>query len=401
MAYVALSRARSLEGVHLLGLDPSSVACELKAVDEYNRLRSAYTQLPQMKAVRKRTPTMMRKRPISRALGDAGLTLPEQPPRSKKDKKTAAATGAKKSKAASAASSVAAGGFVRLRNGANWCFTNAAVQGLLACEAVRQWALGATAASSDIRRCLATLARAEESASPPLHSTEPIRRVVDQLYPEKSFLDGSQHDSSEFLECVLDAEPELRRLFLVQEREEKLCLVCGHRSEQDGDEAVTLPLKCESDGAVFWGELLKAMIESERESRCGRCVEERGELELPEESRSDSRHRVTRRLTFPEGHRLLLVRLPRLNALGQVRLATRISGFRSGDVRISGGRFRVRAAVIHDGATAARGHYSCLSTHGSQWLLKSDESVTAQKQFLRQLSAENGASASYLLLERL
>ena len=43
MIYVALSRVTSLSGLHLIDLDKSKITCDLKAVDEYNRLRRSYT----------------------------------------------------------------------------------------------------------------------------------------------------------------------------------------------------------------------------------------------------------------------------------------------------------------------------------------------------------------------
>ena len=42
MVYVALSRVTSLNGLHLIDLDRSKVACDEKAVNEYNRLRRLY-----------------------------------------------------------------------------------------------------------------------------------------------------------------------------------------------------------------------------------------------------------------------------------------------------------------------------------------------------------------------
>lgn len=42
MAYVALSRARSLKNVYLIDFDPSSIRCNSKAIIEYNRLRKKF-----------------------------------------------------------------------------------------------------------------------------------------------------------------------------------------------------------------------------------------------------------------------------------------------------------------------------------------------------------------------
>ena len=48
VAYVALSRVRSLAGLHLLAFDPKSIIVSNRSLEEYNRLRKAYRpDLPQ------------------------------------------------------------------------------------------------------------------------------------------------------------------------------------------------------------------------------------------------------------------------------------------------------------------------------------------------------------------
>ncbi|GBP93528.1 hypothetical protein EVAR_66225_1 [Eumeta japonica] len=41
-AYVALSRVKTLDGVHLINLDPSQIKAQDSSIAEYNRLRSLY-----------------------------------------------------------------------------------------------------------------------------------------------------------------------------------------------------------------------------------------------------------------------------------------------------------------------------------------------------------------------
>ena len=60
MAYVALSRVRSLSGLHLVAVHPKSIMVSISSLKETNRLREKYTQLqvyslpPQSKTNRKR-----------------------------------------------------------------------------------------------------------------------------------------------------------------------------------------------------------------------------------------------------------------------------------------------------------------------------------------------------------
>ena len=50
MAYVALSRVRTLNGLHLLSFDPLSVKVSNPCINEINRLRSKFrSDLPEIK----------------------------------------------------------------------------------------------------------------------------------------------------------------------------------------------------------------------------------------------------------------------------------------------------------------------------------------------------------------
>jgi len=52
MAYVALSRVKTLCGLHLIDFERNKVTCDQKAVTEYNRLHALYTpHLRQIPAV--------------------------------------------------------------------------------------------------------------------------------------------------------------------------------------------------------------------------------------------------------------------------------------------------------------------------------------------------------------
>ena len=50
VAYVALSRARRLDRAHLIHFEAHVIRCKTSAAEEYNRLRSTYTDLPKLPA---------------------------------------------------------------------------------------------------------------------------------------------------------------------------------------------------------------------------------------------------------------------------------------------------------------------------------------------------------------
>jgi len=72
MTYVALSQVTSLTGLHLVAFDRSKVACDQKAVKEYNRLRRLYTpQLVDLISVNKScTESRKRKKTTKEAEAD-------------------------------------------------------------------------------------------------------------------------------------------------------------------------------------------------------------------------------------------------------------------------------------------------------------------------------------------
>ena len=60
MAYDALSRVTSLQGLHLIDIDRTKIKCDLKAIREYNRLRQLYT--PHLGIIETQSPITEEKR---------------------------------------------------------------------------------------------------------------------------------------------------------------------------------------------------------------------------------------------------------------------------------------------------------------------------------------------------
>lgn len=83
-AYVALSRVSSLEGLHLINLDPKSIKAQSTAIIEYNRLRRMYR--PDLCALQ--APMLQGQKVIDRSWAPVKFTDPgPQEPTKSRDKK--------------------------------------------------------------------------------------------------------------------------------------------------------------------------------------------------------------------------------------------------------------------------------------------------------------------------
>jgi hypothetical protein len=86
-AYVALSRARSLEGLYLLAYEPGGVRYDPDSVDEYNRMRALYTNLGPLEAAEQK-PRKARKRVMRKSVEEMMAAVsPTKSPTKKKTKK--------------------------------------------------------------------------------------------------------------------------------------------------------------------------------------------------------------------------------------------------------------------------------------------------------------------------
>jgi hypothetical protein len=86
-SYVAMSRARTLDGLYLLDFDPKEVRYDVDCVREYNRLRAAYTDLGPMEAGVMLPKSPKKPRKMRKSLEDMmGGLSPTKPPRAKKSK---------------------------------------------------------------------------------------------------------------------------------------------------------------------------------------------------------------------------------------------------------------------------------------------------------------------------
>lgn len=265
-SYVALSRCRSLEGLHLIGFEPERIWAERRAIVEYNRLRKEFTELPELKAGNVKQPVEKKKATVVRNIADTmgGLvsdegvesesapvvgrkrkslekdtTTPKKAkvvstPVVRKQKKTVSATASKvlvaKAKKVSVASrprtqllrdSELIGSFVPLINRKNDCFANAALQAWLGTESVRAWMMDEGRdglVTKEIRDELRRLVHEEIGGGSQPQSSAGLMQTVthgsmSELQAVRHYLNGQQHDSWEFLKTMFSLCDEVRNMF--------------------------------------------------------------------------------------------------------------------------------------------------------------------------------------------
>ena len=442
MAYVALSRATTLEGVHLLEFQPSSVFTDGEAVTEYNRLRAeGKTGLPEL-VMGKRAP---REKPsvVERSLKSAlpeiavsgnrrkGAAKPkaslrkEAPEAKPKGRKPGATKSVEMSAEAKVKKAFEESGPYRGRlflplgnpNGAQ-CFCNACVQGLISVGSVVDWAWGVDGeGTSDRERALWThfnaLVKARERSERVAGEAFPIRDCVSAqqlshgVAEEECYGNGEQHDSLAFLKHLLEVSPKVGESFTFRKVSMTQCTECrGEPMVNDVTEEVELSLlrpRGRGESKSFAEMVQDAIGVEEIRKRCPVCNTEPGEGEVAEEG---TLHERWQTLDFPEECRNLIIRLTPFRHQGNAveRLEGKVSQFKAERVVVGDVTWVTKAAILHEGATINRGHYVAVtneigSEEGVRWLVKNDGTCTKRSSFVPQMRM-GGFWVYYVVLSR-
>ena len=432
MAYVALSRARTLEGLHLLRFVKSSVWADAAAVMEYNRLRRVgKTGLPDLilgrRAKAPDAPKVVKRR-MDMAVPDLFAPPAKQPKRMAEKKKPAKKKTPKKKTTGNnmmdkdkmdteRRDGVYSGRlFIPLNNRRNECFSNAAVQALLPLRGVREWIFTGNNAQSDIGHALEPLVTAQVVGDTTEQTTEAVRQVVErharQLGFLDNFMDDRQHDSLEYLKYLLRCNGDLRRKFVFRSWEVAKCMECAGAQEVNlaapvDNEELTLDRPALAKESKTWTEVVRATFGAEQMyKRCQFC---QGGQDVGDGTLHEKRLFID----IPAECQHLIIRLRRfgnkIGADGQIvvdgqgRLVMEerkggITGFSSSNLQLGGVEWKTEAVVVHQGASINAGHYITWVNHqtdGMRWLIKSDKDCHTAGRFINSMKG-----VYYIILSR-
>ncbi len=421
MAYVALSRARTLDGLHLTALKTDRIWAERKAVAEYNRLRKKYTDLEELEAGNVRQPKEKQKL-LTRRVADGlpeialasqrgkGKKAPTKKGQQKKigeKRKTVesgkAAVVAKKTRQAISAPAQTGGGnfagqFVPFWNGDNRCFVNALVQSLLGLSGVVDWALSSS--EGGVQTAMRDLVQVslEGAGQMVKRETAALRDLVSAASGQ-NFSDLRQQDSHEFCEKMFENSPELQELFGIW-RWEKIKCRCGAAERDLGMTEVTeVQMLRSTEGTETWEMMMEKSMKEDRQAQCPTCRERYAWGE------------VTTEYMIPESCKHLMMVVSRFRhrwndedqQLEEVECKGAVTGFKTDNVVIGGKRWRLSAAVLHHGASVRRGHYWAYvdpRVEGHRWLEKNDGSCKSQSRFVSNLGNAKSGSVYLMFLSR-
>ena len=387
MAYVTLSRVKTLAGLYLFAFNKDMVWCDLNSVKEYNRLRKKYEpELPELQCKPKP------KRPFTITVtkdmldGDA--------PAAKKAKLDNQ-TGPKEKPQSNAP-------FLRLRNmdseNPNHCFANTALQVLFASKRIRTLLDNPTLhdPALDILR---SFHEREKVGDTRPFSVKPLINLVaakaeELQYDGGNFADGRQHDSLEFITYLLECSPNhLRPLFSIEVQTMAQCHDCQTPAYVMGVENVywhKMERGREAQGADFTKSVRGEEMIRKRCIHCSIPCAPNCQPGCQHKGADNNRHQKKWAKIHPTGsaqHMLLqLTMFERIRRNGQnvfVECKGWLTKFTANGIKLNGQKWRADAAGLRNGHTPYAGHYWALTRNDAGgWLLKNDLKCTDQKNFV-------------------
>ena len=351
MAYVALSRVTTLNGLHLLDLKVHRIVADSNSIIEYNRLRSLYrSDLPMLQIVNRPT------NGAYVATATHHIDRGDQPLREPRGKKNTVCLTMQPKKTFENNDNVS-------------CYANSIAQVLLNITEVTLSIQNSTQieSASSVTSQLQNLLKDITSTKSKLNSL-PLRRAVGQQYTE-----ARQRDAYEFLADLLNKlsseNSTVPQLFTGVEGSEERCVndLCRNRSLSGHMpfKVVDLHFPSLDQSPITFKEMIEQWLPFDR--NCPLC------------NASMERRTVIR--TAPHFLILSICIFQRSNQ----RVSRPITGFCANNVRIAGERYKAISAVCHSGATTESGHYWCYLRSGNAWLAVSDENISIKQRFVTKL----------------
>lgn len=338
MIYVALSRAKQLSNVHLIGLDPCSIMCKRKAVAEYNKLRasvglppySVFNQLPEEFAQMKKTVV---KAPLI-------IDIIEPPLKKQKLMNT-------KSKTSTVSVNTNDGTNTEfkclklLNNDFVSCYANSVLHILLPITTLHNKVMNYTGNNAFCNE-VHQLFNLYSSQSNQVTTLSHLRSLVGDPFNQRA-----QQDAHEFFSTFINKLDEViacRNLFEFVVSTRVFCRERNHlirETPSAGMEIILAP----PDGPCTFSSLFREQISM---SFCNECQQQSLVVE-----------QNTYDFSVNDQH-YLVVMLQLFDDNVQRKCNRAISGFNANKVSIGGKNYKCVGAILHSGNSPQSGHYTCL-----------------------------------------
>jgi hypothetical protein len=353
-------------------MDPASIYCNDKCITEYNRLRSAFTNLPPLVRGEKpaRAPVAVRKVLTHELATCHGA-----------EENDTAATDANNSELPNSDK------FLPLVNQGSNSFVNAAAQALLSCKFIRAWA--ERNADSDLCQLIAPAVQAANDAQSSPLCLDEWKKHINQIasadgYAE-SFDDGNEHSSYAFLQYLIGSNEELRVCFEYEKVETRTCSTCSKQTTSNSIESELRLVPSGKGSKITWEELLNSALYRSVNTQChGKC-------------KDDKLHIVSTELHLLKETRAIIIPIEQSD---DVRSRIKVNRLTADDVQIphmtTPAKLKVSAAIQHANQARHVGEYSAVTKarDGSTWIRICDHSMSEMNRFIPGLS-----NVSYLILE--
>ncbi|CAH0382899.1 unnamed protein product [Bemisia tabaci] len=339
-SYVALSRVKTLEGLHIINIDPSQIKADPTAIREYNRLRAMTPHLRDAGPLRTVSTVNKAKR------------IP--------DDRWAPCKGASANIYGGPPSPVRAGTAASLwpafeKGDENSSYANAALQCLLSCEPLRN-----ALRRADGESALSTLAKQYQFRSKVTLSAENLRQEVGDPFASKE-----EQNPAAFVNALLNRSTTMQEMTKFKVVRDKRCKSCSARSVEVFEEYI-FHLRATDQSKFKVANVMTNLLSWSdiNDSPCSKC----------------QKLREVQRFELQDLKDLLVLEMPlwKQESNGQLGKNTKLRspGLQTDTLTVGNHRYRLHAALFHNGSDIQSGHCSAVIVSGKKFISADDDNVT-------------------------
>lgn len=388
MIYVALSRVRKLENVHLIDFDPGAIRCKQKAANEYNRLRVSIC-LPELPRWNILPLKYYKEKQNEKKKMTMILSADVQAKQIKQNKADNQAKDESLKRKKPVQAQVEPYVLYLENNGVS-CYANSLVQCLirlpLFMERINEFITSGFYAQND--HCsiscteLSQFNEANSQRSQNHMEAYILREAVSNEYAQPTQQDAFMFYTS-LMECLQPAN--VHMLFSYTMLRNYTCPDCQHSENQAPDTMNFLQLHPKDEKQTFQSLLKYETLVN------GTCTN-------PQCNRF-TELRKRENITYGHDQKYLVVQLGLFRNGTDRMLNRQIVGYNASNITIFGTRFKTIGAILHTGPTPHRGHYRCCVRSTNGWMIIDDLNygkIASQATFIRCLE-----NVYILMLERI